>query len=577
MQIDGVVEGAAGIDEHRRAPRAAIEVMLVFGRAHHHVLGTQRVLVRGRRARAHFAVGVATDGTVTTGEITQAGWHRHQIAGPGAAGLAAQDQAVGIAYRDVPAQGHVGLDETGVRAGALDAAAHGDVAADATARKTLVVHVHVVAGQLRVDQRGVLVQPPVEGIAGVVAPALAQGVHRDDGGPVLVDLAAAAGDELHVAQVDVVGLLVVGADRVGVPAVQPTEARHAVAGDQALAPLRVIHLGIELVTTAVDVTPLHATAHTGATLAAEADTGGVDGALGFGQLHVHRHIAVFVGIFGVRLDVDDAEVVQLGQRLTQAVELAFVPVAAFFPVHQRVEQPGTEVILLEADRPHVVAAAAVPAEEDVGRVLGAGDFHLALGEVGIEITTLGQAPGDGDLAGLVVDRIERLPGLGLERLQVLLQVAVARGRAGDDHLILAHLDLLALVDLDRHLQVVAVARRLHGDGRVVVAERLQRLAGLALGLRQQVLQARLALDLADHVIQRQRGLDVLEDGGVIALVQALDVHLLDGTAGMGEGRYEERGEGQESENLWQHVNKHTDALREGLRHHVAFTALVKLS
>ncbi|KMR35050.1 hypothetical protein EY05_14915, partial [Staphylococcus aureus] len=62
---------------------------------------------------------------------------------------------------------------------------------------------------------------------------------------------------------------------------------------------------------------------------------------------------------------------------------------------------------------------------------GTGDLHLALGVVGIEITTLGQATGDGDLAGFVLRVLETLALARLERGQVVLQVLVVHRRSGD--------------------------------------------------------------------------------------------------------------------------------------------------
>ncbi|KAG0950760.1 hypothetical protein G6F31_013734 [Rhizopus arrhizus] len=398
---------AAGIDEHRRAPWTAIEVVLVLGRADHQVLGAQCVLVRRRRTRADLAVGVAADAAVAAGEIAQARWHRHQVAGPGGAALAAQDQAVAFAHRDVPAQHGIGLHEAGIRTDALDAVGH----------------------HLRVHQRRGVVDRIGEFGAGGVAPALAQRVDRGDRGPVLVDLAAAAGDQLEVAQVDVIGLLVIRAGGEGVPAVEPVERRDAVAGDQALALLRIVQLRVHLVAAVVQEPPLDATAHTRAALAAVAQAGGVDGALGAGQLHVHRHVAVRVGLVRTRLDVDHAEIVQLGQRLPQAIQLALVVVAALVPVHQRVEQLVDEVVLYETHRAHVVAAATVPGQVDVCGVVGACDLHLALGVVGIEVATLGQASGDGDLAGFVLGVLEALALARLERGQVVLQVLVVDRRA----------------------------------------------------------------------------------------------------------------------------------------------------
>jgi hypothetical protein len=99
---------------------------------------------------------------------------------------------------------------------------------------------------------------------------------------------------------------------------------------------------------------------------------------------------------------------------------------------------------MEGDRPHVVAAAAVPGQEDVRGVFGAGHFHPALGEVGIEIAAVGQAPGDGDLAAFVGDVVEALAHPGLERGDVLDQVAVLPARPGDGDVLAAHLDRLAL-------------------------------------------------------------------------------------------------------------------------------------
>ncbi|MNI54203.1 hypothetical protein D3C73_1090900 [compost metagenome] len=234
-------------------------------------------------------------------------------------------------------------------------------------------------------------------------------------------------------------------------------------------------------------------------------------------------------------------------------------VAALVPVHQRVEQLVVEVILLEGHRAHVVAAAAVPGQVDVGSVVRAGDLHLALGVVGVEVATLGQAPGHGDLAGFVLGMFEALALAGLECGQVVLQVLVVHRRTGDVDMLAAHQHRRALVDMDQHGDVLVLPRRLDLDHRVVVPERLQRLAGLPLGLRQQVFQARLALLLADRVEQRQRFLDVLDDRGVVALVQSLDVHLVDGAARMGHGRGAKREDHQRQGVFrWLHAAQHTD-------------------
>src|SRR5690606_295001 len=83
VQVRSVVERAAGIDEDRRAPRAAIEVALVFNAAGHHALAAERVLVRWRRARADFAEGITADAVVAAGEEAQAWRHRDQVGRPG--------------------------------------------------------------------------------------------------------------------------------------------------------------------------------------------------------------------------------------------------------------------------------------------------------------------------------------------------------------------------------------------------------------------------------------------------------------------------------------------------------------
>ncbi|KAG0921466.1 hypothetical protein G6F32_015091 [Rhizopus arrhizus] len=113
--------------------------------------------------------------------------------------------------------------------------------------------------------------------------------------------------------------------------------------------------------------------------------------------------------------------------------------------------------------------------------------------------------------------------------------------------------------MDQHPHVLILARCFNLDHRGVVPERFQRLAGLPLGLRQQVLQARLALLLADRVVQRQRFLDVLDDCGVVALVQSLDVHLVDGAARVGHGSGGQRQDHQrQGVFLWLHAAQHTD-------------------
>ncbi len=330
-----------------------------------------------------------------------------------------------------------------------------------------------------------------------------------------------------MAQVDVVGLFVAGLQADGVPAVQPLEGGDAVLGEQRLALLRVVQVRGQLVPARIDVAPVQAQADTGAALGAVADAGGVDVALGQLQLDVDRHAAV-LGLVRVGLDVDAGEVVQPHQRFAQAVQLALVEVAAFLPVHQLVQQALIELVLEEGGGAHVVADAADPAQGDVGGVVRAGDFHAAVGEVGVEVAAVGQAAHDGQLAGFVGGVVEHVADLGREGLQVLLQVAVVAAFAFDGQVAPAHAHRFAQLHPHGDRQAFVVggfgARRLDGDGGRVVTERLQRLARLGGRFVEQVLQARLAQSLAQRVVEGERGVDVLDHQFV---VQALDAHLVD--------------------------------------------------
>src|SRR3546814_7324890 len=86
-------------------------------------------------------------------------------------------------------------------------------------------------------------------------------VQRGDQVQVPVELAAAAGDELDPARVDVVGLLVGELQAGGVPAVQPGECGDAVLQGQRLALLRVVQLRQCLVPARVDIAPFQPQAH----------------------------------------------------------------------------------------------------------------------------------------------------------------------------------------------------------------------------------------------------------------------------------------------------------------------------
>ena len=375
----------------------------------------------------------------------------------------------------------------------------------------------------------------------------------------VVDLPAAGDAELDQAGVDVVGLFVVGLRRDRVPAIQPLEGGDAVLGDEVLALLRIVQLRGQFVSARIHVAPLQAEAHAGAAFGAVADAGGVDVALGQGQVDVDRHASVD-RVLRLGLDVDVVEVVQPDQRFAQAVELALVEIAAFFPVHQLVQQAGPELGLVEGGRPHVVADAAGPGQVDVGGALGAGDFDPAMDEVGIEITAIGQPAHDLGLAGFVGGVVEDVADLRMERGQVLLQVAVAAAGAFDAQVRVPHPHRFALVDVDHHGDAFVLAARARGidlDLRRVVAERLQRFAGLGLGLGHQVFQPRFALAAADDVVQRQGHVDVLDHQrfGFVVQVEAADLDLLDRgrCMGLAENGQQDGSGGEVGE--WSHAGR----------------------
>ena len=279
-----------------------------------------------------------------------------------------------------------------------------------------------------------------------------------------------------------------------------------------------------------------------AAVGAVADTGGVYRALGGRQRHRHRHLVVD-GLLGLGFDLDAGEVVQPRKRFAEAVELALVVITALFPVHQLVEQVIADDVLRrlhEGGRAHVVAAAAVPHQVDVGGMLGARDLDSARGEVGIEVTALGQAAGDADLAGLVGGVVEHVARMRPERSQVLLEIAVLAAFAQDGDVRAPHAYRLVERDRDFHRQRIAFADALHLDPWRVVAERLQRLAGLVFRLAQQVGQAAAGQLLADRIDQRQGAVHV--EG--LGLVQPLDLYCLDlGRLGRADCGPEQRSDG----------------------------------
>src|SRR5690606_34817209 len=129
------VEGAAAVDEHRRAP-VAEEIALVFRAGSDHVAraggevadlaqAAVLVLLIAGQSRADLAPFVAADAAVAAGIEAQARRHVDQGAGPGIARLGAQDQSR-VAAEPLEGTGaRMQLGEARVRTHALDAAAQG--------------------------------------------------------------------------------------------------------------------------------------------------------------------------------------------------------------------------------------------------------------------------------------------------------------------------------------------------------------------------------------------------------------------------------------------------------------------
>src|SRR5690606_27408624 len=314
-------------------------------------------------------------------------------------------------------------------------------------------------------------------VAGV-GPALAQHVRGRGDGEEVVDVAAAAGDELQPAVVHVVGLLVGELQAGGVPAVEPGKGGDAVLQGQGLALLRVVHLRQRLVPARVEVAALDAQAHAGTAVGAVAQAGGVDAALGRLQRDADRHLVVGARLVRFRDDVDTAEVVEAGERGAQPVDVLLVVGLARVPRHQLFQQLRADDLrgLGEVHFAHRVARAAGPQQVDVGGQLGARDLDPVALQFRVEVAAFGQAAADQRLAGAVADAVEDLARRRLETGDRLAHVAVRFGVALEGDLAVAHPHRFAGDHGDHHRAALAVALDL--DLRRVVAERLQRLAGL---------------------------------------------------------------------------------------------------
>ncbi len=182
----------------------------------------------------------------------------------------------------------------------------------------------------------------------------------------------------------------------------------------------------------------------------------------------------------------------------------------------------------------------------------------------------------GALAGIGIDVGRGHRGghlaVGVAGVALHLGAGLRRGVAIVVVILVVVLVLAAGLLLPLHARGLAgiQAGRGDGDGRPVVAEGFQRVGGLVLGLLQQILQPRLAQALAQRVVQRQGHADVLGHRGLglIVLVQALDLDLVDdGRRPRQRRRQRQRGgEGKRGKDA--HGGKHTQPPScAGLRRH----------
>ena len=207
-------------------------------------------------------------------------------------------------------------------------------------------------------------------------------------------------------------------------------------------------------------------------------------------------------------------------------------VIAFFPIDGFAQQRIADRRfrgLLEGDFAHCIAVAAVPAQVDVRGFFGARHFDLAYGEIGVEITALGETAADEGFALLVFGVFEDIADLRREHVEFFLQITVVIAAAFDRDGRTAHPHRFAGAHGDGHADRRILGQRrtraafADGDGGRVIAERLQRLASFVLGHAQQIVQPGIGDALALGVLQRQRSAHVVGHG----LVEAVDAHFGD--------------------------------------------------
>ncbi len=98
--------------------------------------------------------------------------------------------------------------------------------------------------------------------------------------------------------------------------------------------------------------------------------------------------------------------------------------------------------------------------------------------------------------------VEYFAKLRLEIFQVTLKIMVLRGGSCHRNVRLTYPDRLSFVHVNNHGDVIILARGINANGGSIIAKGLQGLAGLELGLAEQVFQPGFALLLPIHAIQR---------------------------------------------------------------------------
>ena len=140
--------------------------------------------------------------------------------------------------------------------------------------------------------------------------------------------------------------------------------------------------------------------------------------------------------------------------------------------HERLHQH----VLTKIDRPERIAAARIELQHDVGRMLLGKDVDPVLDEPGIRVAALAREIGPASLQCLVCAVAQHTAALEAGRRLRGDERRVRRGVARELHVELPDAHGLAGHDHKRHVPAVTHAVLLRLDPRLVVPERLERLA-----------------------------------------------------------------------------------------------------